>query len=108
MTTPVYNVDGMEGSTVTLRVQVQEPDGTVADLSGYTGSIQVRSGPLSDEILASGEVTIADGVVTAVIAAGDTLEWSYGFYDVRITSDAGTVEYVLRGSIALRPSVTPS
>lgn len=106
MTAVVFNVEGDEGGTVTVRVQVKEADGTDSVLAGYTGKMQVRPDPLSATILASGTVTISGATVTGTIAAADTTTWSSGFYDIKITSPTNTVEYIARGQIKLEPSIT--
>jgi hypothetical protein len=107
VTTPVFNVTGSEAGTIVIRVQMQDSDGVAIDLSsGYTGQIQVRETDLSEDVLAEGTVEFsADGIVTATIAATDTLDWTTGVYDIRVES-AGVVEYVCRGTITLIPTVT--
>lgn len=105
--TPVLNIVSNEGATIVVSVWVQESDGTAADLTGYTGSVQVRPDPLSDEVLATGTVVADDGgLVTATIPASQTVDWSAGEYDVRLVGPAGAVEYICRGTIKLEPSVT--
>lgn len=106
MTTPIFNIEGNEGGSVVVSVQVQESDGTASDLSGYTGTMQVRADPLDSTILATGTVTISGSTVTGTVAAADTVDWSAGYYDIRIVSSAGVVEYVVKGRIALEPTVT--
>lgn len=107
MTTPVRDIQGVEGSTITINIQVQADDGTPADLSDFTGQIQVRPEALSEDVLATGTVSFpGNGVVVAQIAAADTVQWSAGFYDVRIVSPGGVVEYIARGKILLEPAVT--
>lgn len=106
MTTPVLDVQGNENGTVTVRVQVQNSDATPADLDGFTGTMQVRPDPLSDDVLATGVVTFgSDGLVTGQIPAGQTGDWTVGYYDIRIT-DGTVVEYVAKGRISLTPTVT--
>lgn len=107
MPASVWNIDADEGSTVIVRVRVQESDGTAADLTSYTGAVQVRADPLDADTVAAGTVTFGDdGLVQATIPASETVTWSAGFYDVRIVSPTGVVEYIVRGKITLRPTVT--
>lgn len=107
MPASVWNVDAEEGSTVTIRVRVQESDGTAADLTSYTGAVQVRPDALSEEVYATGTVTFGDnGLVQAQIPASETTDWTAGYYDVRIVSPTNEVEYPVRGRITLRPTVT--
>lgn len=105
----VFNVDADQNGTITIPVLVTESDGTVSDLTGYTGLMQVRTSPATDVLLASGVVTIdtSSGLVTAVVAANDTLTWISGVYDIYIVNGA-VREYIARGRINLRPTVTRS
>lgn len=108
MTTPVINVEGNRGGTVVITVGVTEDDGTVSDLSGYTGQMQARVTPDDTVVLLAGTVSIdtAAGLVQGVFAAADTAaaDWNAAVYDMRIVG--ATTEYVARGTIKLRPTVT--
>lgn len=102
----VYNIEGDQGGTVQVVVDVQDADGSDANLAGYTGTMEVLD-DYTDEgiVLATGTVTISGNTVTGTIAGSATLDWLAGVYDIRITN--GTlVEYIVRGAIKLRPTAT--
>ena len=106
----VYNLEADQGGTVELPVAVTESDGTASDLTGYTGEMQVWSSYASDAtLLATAAVDIDEdaGVVTGTIDGADTLTatWRSGVYDLVITNGT-TPEYLARGVIRLRPTVT--
>lgn len=102
----VYNIEGDQGGTVQVAVEVQEANGTASNLTGYTGTMEVLDdyGP-DGVVLATGTVSISANVVTGTVAGSATLDWAAGFYDIRIAN--GTlVEYIARGTIKLRPTAT--
>lgn len=110
MPAPIINVEGDVGGTVRVTVDVTEDDGSPADLTGYTGEMQVRAARERDaELLATGTVTItaATGRVVGTLAASVTevATWRVGHYDIRI-ENAPLVEYVARGTIKLTETVT--
>lgn len=100
-----YNIDAEQDGTITLSVDVVESDGTASNLTGYTGSMQVRADYDDVAVLATATVTISGNTVTAVVAASATGTWSSGYYDLKIASGA-VVEYLVRGTIKLQPTVT--
>lgn len=110
----IYDIVADQGGTVELPILVTE-DGESVDLTGYTGQMQVRSSYADDAtLLVAGTVTIdaGAGLVTGTILGADTEDatWRSGVYDLRIIngSDPDDIEYVARGSIRLRPTVTRS
>ncbi len=108
MTTPVVNVEGNRGGTVVVTVAVTESDGTVSDLTGYTGQMQARATPDDTVVLMSGTVVIdtAAGLVQGTFSATDTAAalWNAAVFDMRIVG--ATTEYVAQGVVRLRPTVT--
>lgn len=109
MGAPVYNLEADAGGTITVSVDVTEADGSASNLTGWTGEMQVRATPDSEDVLAEGTVAITalTGRVVGTIAASETedAEWRAAFYDIRIT-DGTIVEYVAKGKIQLRETVT--
>ena len=106
----VYNIEADQGGTIELPVAVTERDGTASDLTGYTGEMQVWSSYVDDaDLLATATVVItaATGLVVGTIDGDDTLAatWRSGVYDVVIT-DGALPEYIARGTMRLRPTVT--
>lgn len=109
----VYHIEADVGGNIELPIAVQESDGEAADLTGYTGQMKIKSSHNSDATtLATATVTIntATGVVTALIQGGDLAgaTWRTGVYDLKIINgaDADDVEYIARGNVRLRPTVT--
>lgn len=109
MAATIQNVEADRGGQIVVSVIVANADGTLADLTGYTGAMQVRASPDDDEVLATGTVVIDDDLskVTGSVASAATVDaaWFSAYYDVRITS-GGEHEYVLAGRIKLRNTVT--
>jgi len=102
----VYNIEGDQGGTIQVAVDIQEADGSDANLAGYTGTMEVLDEYGDDGVLlATGTVAISGNTVTGTIAGSATLDWLAGVYDIRITN--GTlVEYPVRGTVKLRPTAT--
>jgi hypothetical protein len=106
----IYNVEADQGGTITIPSAVTESDGTPSNLAGYTGELEAWSSYRDDAtLLATGSVAIdaPNGLVTGTIAASATASatWRSAVYDMKIVSGA-VVEYVVRGTIKLRPTVT--
>jgi len=106
----VYNIEADQGGTVRLPVAVTEADGSAADLSGFTGEMQVWSSyEAGATLLATAvvEINSSTGVVTGTIDGDNTLAatWRSGVYDLVIT-DGAEPEYIARGNFKLRPTVT--
>ena len=89
MSAAVYNAEIGENGSFSVVVEVLENDGMAANLTGYTGSLQVRINPDDAATVASGTVTISSNVVTGVITssalAADTT-WMAAYYDMRIVN----------------------
>jgi hypothetical protein len=106
----VLDIEADRGGLIMQTVAVEEADGLPADLTGFTGEMQVRASYDATDVLVEGVVTIDadDGLVTFEISGADTADatWLRGLYDVRIVDGSGEPEYVARGSILLRPTVT--
>jgi hypothetical protein len=107
-TTPVLNLDKARGETIQATVAVTEDDGSVSDLTGYVGEMQVRASSEDVDVLATGTVVIdtVTGLVEGTVDGADTesAEWSAAVYDMRIIG--ATTEYVVKGTIRLRQAVT--
>lgn len=102
----VYNIEGDQGGTIAVAVDVQNADGSDANLAGYTGTMEVLDDYTDAAVLlATGTVTISGNTVTGTIAGSATLNWVAGVYDIRLIN--GTmIEYIVRGTIKLRPTAT--
>lgn len=102
-----------QGATFEFTVYVKK-NGVILDISGYTGSMQIRNKPADETgsiILATATVSIIDGpngLIMATIPAVTTQEydWKQGVYDVEIQSPAGTVYRLAKGNAYLDKEVT--
>lgn len=111
MVAVVRDVELEQGATFELAVDCFEEDGTTprTDLSGYSGSMQIRETVDSADVLATATVTVDDdaGVVLATIPHATTaaVTWRAGVYDLEITN--GTrVERLARGRVKVTRNVT--
>lgn len=97
---------------------VWKPEGVVADLTGCTARMQVRSSNVSKDILLeltteNGKIALNDplGSIKLNISATETaaLTWANGVYDLELEfpEDSDTyVEKLLRGNVYIMREVT--
>jgi len=97
-----------QGTTFTTTLTVTDDDGTALDLTGYTGSAQLRkhytsSNSVSFTVL----VTPVSGEVTLSLTANATANITAGryVYDCELTN-SGTVSRILEGIVTVTPQVT--
>lgn len=107
------NID--KGSDFELIIELQEDDGTIIDLTGYTAQMQIRPDTDSTVIIielstANGRIVIDGpaGKLTLTIANADTeaITQDVGVYDLEITSGGALIERILQGNVAFSPEVT--
>lgn len=87
---------------------------SAVDHTGYTVEMDVRASPVSSSelltlTLANSRVTInGSGNIQLALTAAETaaLTFDRGFYDLKVTSPGGTVNYYLEGQFIVEPSVT--
>lgn len=104
-----------QGSDFSHTISLQNSDGSVFVLSGYSGKLQIRDRAGGATLLLeistanarmtinslAGQITLT---LTNTITAAQT--WRSGVYDLEITSGAGLVTRVMEGSITVSPEVT--
>ena len=103
-----------QGATFELTVQARNADGTVKDLTGYTGRMQIRPYVDSTDVLldavVSGTITItsAQGIVAVSVPANITaaMDWSSGVYDLEVFSSAANVIRLVEGNASFSKEVT--
>lgn len=97
-----------QGSTFTTTITLTDDDGTILNLTGYTGAGQIRKWYTSTNAV-SFSVAIAptSGEVTLQLSATTTANMAAGryVYDVELTTGS-TVSRVLEGLITVTPEVT--
>ena len=115
-----YNITIEQGATFELVITVKQSNGSPMDLTGYTGSSQIRKTPLSATVVKAFTVTFldprTDGKVklsltdaeTSALSAGETPASSQSqyVYDFEITSAAGKVTRLLAGKVTVSAEVT--
>jgi uncharacterized protein (UPF0261 family) len=108
-----------QGASYELPLALQHSDGTVYNLTGYTGRGQIRKYHRSTSIVASFTVTIStptDGTLTLTLTATETATMPCGeeitdekskyVYDLEIVHTTGTVKRILDGYVYVSPEVT--
>jgi hypothetical protein len=97
-----------QGTTFTTTLTVTDDDGDALDLTGYTGSAQIRKHyTSSNSVSFSVSVTPASGEVTLSLTANATANITAGryVYDCELTN-SGTVSRILEGIVTVTPQVT--
>lgn len=98
-----------QGATYTTTVNLVDGNGDPLDLTGYTGTAQMRKSYTSSNSVTFTVTTgAANGTVTLALTANATANIAGGryLYDVELTDAGGTVSRVLEGIITLNPNVT--
>ena len=98
-----------QGTDFSTTIDVTTEDGTIVDLTGYTGAAQMRKHYTSTVAYAftvttggtAGTVTLSmNSATTANIAAGRYV------YDCELTDTANTVSRLVEGIVTITPQVT--
>ncbi len=107
-----------QGATFRHALVVKQGTGTsapVANLTGYTARMQIRTEVESSQVLIAlttenGRITITplDGRIDLTISATDTaaLNFESGVHDVEIVSGGGEVTRLVQGKVKLSKEVT--
>ncbi len=104
-----------QGTDFSHLVGIQNADGSIFPLTGYTARMQIR--PTVDSITVLLELTVANGRIsvnaiagqlTLAIANADTaaVTWRSGVYDLEIVSGGGVVTRIMQGNATLSLEVT--
>lgn len=110
----IYNFTCEQGSDFNRVIEINNYDGTDADLLNKTGRMQVRKdidapSALIELTTENGRMTFdaEEASITLVISSGDTAALQYGgVYDLEIIDESGTVERLLQGNFVLDGNVT--
>ena len=99
-----------QGATYTTTVDVKDGTGTATNLSGYSGSAQLRKSYYSSTAT-DFTVSISDaanGTITVSMTAANTANLTPGryVYDLLITSPTSVKTRVIEGIATIMPSVT--
>lgn len=110
----IYNITCEQGATFTRTFTIYNPDGTVFNLTGYSGRMQVRreldsSTTMIELTTANGRMSMSPslGEITINLTAADTATLARdGVYDLEIFTGSGTVHRVVKGSFRVDKEVT--
>lgn len=114
-----YDIVVEQGATFNLPIEIVDVVNgveTPTDITGWTAKMQARATFDSDETLfdlssENGDITIGDetGLINASISAEVTTtfpsKWC-GVYDLKIITDGGEVDRLIRGKCFVSPEVT--
>lgn len=110
----IYNILCEQGATFERTFTVTNPDGTVYDLTGFSGRMHIRKDASATTFYyslttANGRMTITPlfGEININIPATDTATLTRdGFYDLEIFNSAGVVYRVVKGAFKLDKEIT--
>ncbi len=110
----VHNFTIDQGATWTRTVELQNPDETPYNLTGYTARMQIRREITSTTVIMSlttenGRIALGGALGTITLTLTDELTATIpydGVYDLEIVSNGGEVYRVIKGIIRLNPEVT--
>ena len=103
------NINIDQGSTFSTDIVLADKNGTVLDLTGYTGEAQLRKHYTSSTAV-DFDVTInaTAGQITLGLSANTTNNIVDGryVYDVEITDSSNVISRILEGIVTVTPGVT--
>lgn len=98
-----------QGTDFESSLLLEDEDGVVIDLTGFTGRSEIRRHHTSLNATATFVVTVANtGTVTLAMDANTTANVISGryVYDVELISGTGKVSRVFEGQVKVTPEVT--
>lgn len=115
MTAEVHNLSVEKGASYEQIIRWTDDDGAPINLTSATAKMQVRQATNVSTVLfeastANGKLAIAGdaGQITLTITAAESaaFTWSFGKYDLEVTTAGGLVYRLLRGTISISAEVT--
>ena len=102
------DLDIYQGDDFGATVQVSNPDGTPADLTGYTARAQIRASyaDIMPAYTDLGATVAAGGVVNIMLASAATRQLGAGVWDLQLTDAGGRTSTILAGSVRVTKEVT--
>jgi hypothetical protein len=96
------------GDDFTFTITVNNPDGTAANLTGFTAMAQIRAAAsLSSPVLASFTPSIAGNVISLHLpSTGSTGLPPTCVYDAQMTDPSSVVTTLVAGTVTVAPQVT--
>jgi len=106
---PVINISIPQGSDFSETFVSAESDGSASNLAGYSGTAKLKKHYGATEST-SFSVSITSSIGEVTISLTDTqttnLEPGRYYYDVRLTSGAGSVSRLVEGMAFVRAGIT--
>jgi len=106
---PVLNITIPQGADFTETFVSTESDGSLSNLSGYTGTAKLKKHPgASTSTPFTVTITSGIGEVAIAMTSGATVNLSPGryYYDVRLASGAGAVSRLVEGMAIVTAGIT--
>jgi hypothetical protein len=100
-----------QGTDFSSTITVQDVDGTITDLTGYTSAAQIRkhySSNTAINFVTSFESPRSSGQITLTLSRIQTSNMESGryVYDVELTNSANTRSRLVEGLVTITPEVT--
>lgn len=98
-----------QGTTYSTSIDIADDNDMPIDLTGYTGSAQIRKHySSSNSTPFSVSIDSADGVVTLSLTSTQTRSLTAGryVYDVELTNTSNVVSRIVEGIVTITPQVT--
>jgi len=110
MSVPAVNLRLEKGTDFETTFTVENSDGSVFSLSGYTASAKIKKHPTSSDSKSfTTSITVSTGIIKLNMSAATTSELSSGrnYYDVIITNiSSGKITKVFEGMILVVDTVS--
>ena len=110
MAVPSVNITIDSGTNFQNTFTMKNPDGTVIDLTGYSGTSKIRKHPTDSLNVQSFIVGISSstGVITISMGSTTTADLGKGrnYYDVILTNSDGEIYKVFEGTAIVNPTVS--
>jgi len=99
-----------QGSDFSFTVDLTNSDGSVMDLTGYTGAAEVKKSYSSSSAAATFSVIVTEATGQLTLELTDTqtaaLEYGRYVYDCVITASGGDKTRIVEGQVIVTPGVT--
>ena len=99
-----------QGSDFSFTIDLTNSDGSVMDLTGYTGASEVKKSYSSSSAAATFNVIVAEATGQLTLELTDTqtagLEYGRYVYDCVITASGGDKTRIVEGQVIVTPGVT--
>lgn len=106
---PVINIVIPQGTTFSETFVSTESDGSITNLSGYTGTAKMKKWyGSSSSVTFNVTITVGTGEVAIGLTAGQTIGLEPGRYnyDVKLQSSSGAVSKLVEGMAMVQAGIT--